>query len=58
LIRLSAGTAALTVLPSLDNREARSQAPKTIRFVVPFPPGGGADLLMRVLTEQIGRRLV
>ena len=55
LIRLSAGTAALTVLPSLDNREARSQAPKTIRFVMPFPPGGGADLLMRVLTEQIGR---
>ena len=55
MIRLSAGTAALTVLPSLDNREARSQAPKTIRFVVPFPPGGGADLLMRVLTEQIGR---
>jgi tripartite-type tricarboxylate transporter receptor subunit TctC len=36
-------------------RSVLSQAPKTIRFIVPFPAGGGADLLMRVLSEQIGK---
>jgi tripartite-type tricarboxylate transporter receptor subunit TctC len=28
--------------------------PKTIRLIVPFPPGGGADLLVR-LAEHVGR---
>jgi tripartite tricarboxylate transporter family receptor len=55
LIRLTAAAAGLTLLPSVADRQALSQAPKTIRFIVPFPPGGGADLLMRVLAEQIGR---
>jgi tripartite-type tricarboxylate transporter receptor subunit TctC len=55
LIRLTAAAAGLTLLPSVAERQAFSQAPKTIRFIVPFPPGGGADLLMRVLAEQIGR---
>ena len=36
-------------------QEAYAQVPKTIRFIVPFPAGGGADLLVRVLSEQIGR---
>ena len=54
LIRLSAA-AGLTLLPSVADREAFSQAPKTVRFIVPFPAGGGADLLMRVLTDQVGR---
>jgi len=54
LIRLSAA-AGLTLLPSVADREAFSQAPKTVRFIVPFPAGGGADLLLRVLTDQVGR---
>jgi tripartite tricarboxylate transporter family receptor len=55
LIRLSAAAAALTLAPSVAERQAFSQAPKTVRFIVPFPPGGGADLLIRVLADQVGR---
>jgi tripartite-type tricarboxylate transporter receptor subunit TctC len=31
------------------------QAARTIRFVVPYPPGGGNDIIARILGEQIGR---
>jgi tripartite-type tricarboxylate transporter receptor subunit TctC len=55
LIRLTAAAAGMTLLPSVADRQAFSQAPKTIRFIVPFPPGGVVDLLIRVLAEQIGR---
>jgi tripartite-type tricarboxylate transporter receptor subunit TctC len=58
LIHLAAAACGLTLLPSVADRQALSQAPKTIRFIVPFPPGGGADLLMRVLAKQIGRIVV
>jgi tripartite-type tricarboxylate transporter receptor subunit TctC len=34
---------------------ARAQAPRTIKIVVPFPAGGSADILARVLGEQIGK---
>jgi tripartite-type tricarboxylate transporter receptor subunit TctC len=31
------------------------QAAKSIRIIVPFPPGGPADFVARVLAEQMGR---
>jgi tripartite-type tricarboxylate transporter receptor subunit TctC len=34
---------------------AWSQTARTIKLVVPFPPGGGADILARLVAEQIGR---
>src|SRR5207244_7443263 len=35
-------------------RRASSQARRTIKLVVPFAAGGGADILARLLGEQIG----
>ncbi len=49
--RLAGGASAVL---ALTGNGAWSQASRTIKFVVPFPPGGGADLLTRVLAGQIG----
>src|ERR1700733_15476319 len=47
-----AGAAPFLVLGGL---RAWSQASRSIKFVVPFPPpGGAADLLVRVLAQQVG----
>jgi len=34
---------------------ARSDVPKSIKIIVPSTPGGGSDILARLLAEQIGR---
>jgi tripartite-type tricarboxylate transporter receptor subunit TctC len=48
------GLAGASSLLALAGQAAWSQASRTIKFVVPFPAGGAADLLTRVLTQQIG----
>ena len=40
---------------ALFGNGAWSQATRTIKIVVPFPPGGGGDILVRLLAEQVGR---
>jgi tripartite-type tricarboxylate transporter receptor subunit TctC len=46
--------APIIVFFSVFGHEAQSQT-RTIRIIVPFPPGGPTDFLARVLAEQIGR---
>jgi tripartite-type tricarboxylate transporter receptor subunit TctC len=55
-LQLVASAAVLGVLSiGFPAHDASSQAPKTIKMVVPVPPGGGMDFLARLLAEQIGR---
>jgi len=56
-LHLAAGAAALPVVFALlfSGNGAWSQATRTIKIIVPLPPGGGSDILARVLAEQIGR---
>src|SRR5262249_48368429 len=55
---LLASAAALTVASVIPvvfpSPEARSQQARTIKIVVPLPAGGTADILARILGDQIG----
>jgi tripartite-type tricarboxylate transporter receptor subunit TctC len=39
----------------LANATAWSQAAQSIRLIVPYPPGGGIDVLARILADEVGR---
>ena len=55
-LHLAAGAAVLSfILLTLSDQNAWSQTTRTIRIVVPFPPGGSADILARLLGEQISK---
>ena len=41
--------------PLPDEGQAQTASGRTVRIIVPFPPGGTADILARVLGEQIGK---
>src|SRR6202051_4138653 len=47
--------AASMALLALSGHGAVSQTARTIRIVVPFPAGGSADDLARLLADQVGR---
>jgi tripartite-type tricarboxylate transporter receptor subunit TctC len=43
------------ILAALSGHAAWCQTARTIKIVVPYTPGGGADTLTRLLADQIGR---
>jgi len=55
-LQLGVGTAVLGILSiALPDPAAWSQTARTIKIVNPYPPGGTADIVARVVGEQIGR---
>ncbi len=48
------GTVLGAVLLVFAGTEAQPQSGETIRLILPFPPGGPADIMARVVAEQIG----
>lgn len=57
-LMLGAGTiAALSALPVTQNARAQAFPSRSIRLVVPSPPGGGTDTLARVVGTKLGDTL-
>jgi tripartite-type tricarboxylate transporter receptor subunit TctC len=44
----------ITLIGVLASSAVWSQAGRTIRLILPFPPGGPADVMARVVVQQIG----
>ena len=56
VLHLAAGAAALCIFSfSVFGHSAWSQTTRTIKIVVPFPAGGGADILARLMADYIAR---
>jgi tripartite-type tricarboxylate transporter receptor subunit TctC len=55
LLHIAAGAASVVFAVALSGHNAWPQTTKTIKIVVPSPPGGITDLLARLMAEQISQ---
>jgi tripartite-type tricarboxylate transporter receptor subunit TctC len=54
-LHLAAGAAALPAVPRIARAQAYPARP--VRVIVPFPPGGGADTVTRIVGQWLSERL-
>ena len=52
---LAAGAAGLPVVPRISR--AQSYPTRPVRWIVGYPPGGGADTVTRILGQWLSERL-
>ncbi len=56
-IAIAALAVALAVAAQTDSSRAQADYPtRTVKLIVPYPPGGGTDLLARVLAQQLEQK--
>jgi tripartite-type tricarboxylate transporter receptor subunit TctC len=53
---LIASTASLVLAPAIVRAQA-AWPNRQVRFIVPFPPGGGTDTVGRIIADQLGKTL-
>jgi tripartite-type tricarboxylate transporter receptor subunit TctC len=54
-LHLAAGAAALSLVPRLARAQTYPSRP--VRRIVPFPPGGGTDIVARLMGQWLSERL-
>lgn len=50
------GAAAFAILAAVPQTQAQSWPQRTVRFIVPLPPGSGMDLSARVVAEKLAQK--
>jgi len=57
-LRLVCGLLVLTLLAAASSPAAADDYPsRSIRLIIPFPPGGSNDVVGRIIANQLGKRL-
>lgn len=54
-VKCLAAAVCFALLCALATTNASAQSSRTVKIVVPYPPGSGPDILSRLMSEQIGR---
>lgn len=55
--RIAIATLALAALPAAAQPVAGNYPAKTVRIIVPYPPGGGNDIIGRAIADELTRRM-
>lgn len=57
LSAVAAVSAALSLISAAVPAQAQAYPAKPLRLILPFPPGGGTDILGRILAQRLGETL-